>query len=119
VTVTLCRTTTADSVIDVESGDCTARHFGLAVDVGTTTVAVQLVSLSSAGVLATRTDYNAQISCGLDVISRINYARTPDRREELRIRVLSTINNLIRKVAGNHDVKSDEIRAAVIAATQR
>ncbi len=115
VTVTLCRTTTSDYVIDVEPGDCTARHFGLAVDVGTTTVAVQLVSLSSAGVLATRTDYNAQISCGLDVISRINYARTPDRREELRIRVLSTINNLIRKVAGNHDVKSDEIRAAVIA----
>lgn len=115
VTVSLVRSPHGSRVIDVEPGDRTARQYGIAVDVGTTTVAVQLVVLTTATILATRTDYNAQISCGLDVISRIHYAREPLRREELRIRVLSTINNLIRKAALNHEVSLHEIRAAVIA----
>lgn len=115
VTVTLMHTSDRDRVIDVKSGDRSTRSFGVAVDVGTTTIAVQLVSLTTAKVLATRIDYNAQISCGLDVISRIHYARSPIRREELRVRVLGTINNLIRKAAQAHGVTPDEISTAAIA----
>jgi len=58
---------------------------GVAIDVGTTTVAVQLISLAEGRVAATRVDYNAQISCGLDVISRIQYARMPARQGGLRV----------------------------------
>jgi uncharacterized 2Fe-2S/4Fe-4S cluster protein (DUF4445 family) len=115
VTVTLTNTPATYYIVDIESGDHTARHYGIVVDVGTTTVAVQLVSLFNGAVIATRTDYNAQISCGLDVISRIHYARNQIRREELRVRVLSTINNLIRKITQNHGVDINKIRAAVIA----
>jgi hypothetical protein len=39
------------------------------------------------------------VACGLDVISRINYAQKPERLAELRARVLGTINRLIRQVA--------------------
>jgi uncharacterized 2Fe-2S/4Fe-4S cluster protein (DUF4445 family) len=42
---------------------------GIAVDVGTTTVAVQLIHLTDKQILGTRSDYNGQIPCGLDVIS--------------------------------------------------
>ena len=115
VTVTQTSTPAVYHIIDIESGDHTAHHFGIAVDVGTTTVAVQLVCLDTGAVIATGTDYNAQISCGLDVISRIHYARNQMRREELRVRVISTINNLIRKITQNHKVDISEIRAAVIA----
>lgn len=115
VTVTLMQISDRDRVIDVKSGDQSARSFGVAVDVGTTTIAVQLVSLTTGKIVATRIDYNAQISCGLDVISRIHYARNPKRREELRVRVLGTINNLIRKAAQSHGVTPGEISAAAIA----
>jgi uncharacterized 2Fe-2S/4Fe-4S cluster protein (DUF4445 family) len=115
VTVTLANTPMTYHIVNIESGDHTACHYGIAVDVGTTTVAVQLVSLFTGAVIATRTDYNAQISCGLDVIGRIHYARNQMRREELRVRVLSTMNNLIRKVTQSHGVDINEIRAAVIA----
>jgi uncharacterized 2Fe-2S/4Fe-4S cluster protein (DUF4445 family) len=115
VTVTLTNTPGTCHIIDIESGDRTAHHYGIAVDVGTTTVAVQLVSLFTGAIAATRTDYNGQISCGLDVISRIQYARNPTHREELRIRVVSTINNLIRKAIKDHAVEYSDIRAAVIA----
>ena len=48
----------------------------------TTTVAVQLIDLDAGRVLGTRSDYNGQIACGADVISRINYASTPEPTAE-------------------------------------
>ena len=62
-----------------------------------------------------RSDYNDQITCGLDVISRINHARSPERLEELRKRVLGTINRLIRQVVKSHDVEPHEISNAAIS----
>ena len=115
VTVTLIREPGRIHVVAIEPGNRTVRHYGIAVDVGTTTVAVQLVYLPLAQIVATRTDYNDQVSCGLDVISRINYARRPDRLEELRGRVLGTINRLIRQVAESHDVDPEEISNAVVS----
>jgi uncharacterized 2Fe-2S/4Fe-4S cluster protein (DUF4445 family) len=115
VTVTLIRESGRLHLIDVEAGDTTVRHYGIAVDVGTTTIAVQLVYLPLAEIVAVRSDYNDQISCGLDVISRINYARRPDRLEELRNRVLNTVNRLILQVCQSHAVDPHEISNAIVS----
>ncbi len=115
VTVSLAKTRGHYHVTSIEPGDQTTRHFGIAVDVGTTTVAVQLVSMTTGKILTTQTAYNDQIDCGLDVISRINYARRPDRLEELRTRILKTINTLIDQLRGGNEVERDEIRGAVVA----
>jgi uncharacterized 2Fe-2S/4Fe-4S cluster protein (DUF4445 family) len=115
VTVTVIPEGETFRIIDLEAGDTTSRHYGLAIDIGTTTIAVQLVFLPLARPLGTRNDYNAQISCGLDVISRINYARTPERLEELRTRVLGTVNKLIAQVCEAHGVRPEEVANAVIA----
>jgi uncharacterized 2Fe-2S/4Fe-4S cluster protein (DUF4445 family) len=115
VTATLIREPGQIHVIKIQPGDQTSRHFGIAVDIGTTTVAVQLVDLDTATILGTRSDYNGQIACGLDVISRINYARRPERMEELRTRVLETVNRLLRHVAESCAVAPAEICNAVIS----
>ena len=115
VTLTLIREHGRLHVIGIEAGDSTSSLHGIAVDVGTTTVAVQLIDLCTGRILATRVDYNAQIPCGLDVISRINYARRPDGLEELRRRAVDTINRLIHKVADGRQVEASEIRSAVIS----
>jgi uncharacterized 2Fe-2S/4Fe-4S cluster protein (DUF4445 family) len=115
VTVSLAQLPEQFHVVSIEPGDHTARHFGIAVDIGTTTIAVQLVSMTTAKVIATQTAYNDQIDCGLDVISRINYARKPDRLEDLRNRVLKTINSLIEQLCGGNEVAAHEIHNAVIA----
>jgi uncharacterized 2Fe-2S/4Fe-4S cluster protein (DUF4445 family) len=115
VTVTMVHEADRYHIIDIEPGNSTVHNYGVAVDVGTTTIAVQLVSLPLAKIVATRSDYNDQVSCGLDVISRINYARRGDRREELRSRVLSTINRLIRQVAESHNVHPQRICNAVVS----
>ncbi len=89
---------------------------GAAVDIGTTTVAVQLVDLETGAILSSKTDYNAQISCGLDVISRINYAKKPERLSELKDKVLETINGLLREAAKEHGAEPGGIINLSLAA---
>ncbi len=115
VTVSIIRGPDRIHLLRVEPYDCTVRQYGIAVDVGTTTIAVQLVFLEMGRIIATHSDYNDQIACGLDVISRINYAQRPDRREELRTRVLKSINGLIEKATTAHHVSPAEICNAVIS----
>ena len=62
-------------VMEIEPGDTSARHLGIALDVGTTTVVAHLVDLRSSETLATKAKYNSQISLGDDVISRIMYSK--------------------------------------------
>ena len=116
VTVTLIRESVKRiHVIRIEPGDQTTHHYGIAVDIGTTTISVQLVNLTMASIEGTRSDYNAQVTCGLDVISRINFARRPDRLQELRERVLTTVNQLILKVADASHVPAATICNAVVS----
>lgn len=102
-------------ILRVEPGNQTARQLGLAIDIGTTTCAMQLVDLVRGHVVGTASDYNGQIARGLDVISRINYAKVPARREELRALVLETLNALIEQLCRTHGGQAAEIDCAAIA----
>ncbi|MEE9597999.1 MAG: ASKHA domain-containing protein [Acidiferrobacterales bacterium] len=102
-------------VIALEPGNQAPPQYGLAVDVGTTTIAIQLIRLPDAIVAVTRSDYNDQIECGLDVISRINYARKNGRLQELQRRVLGTINRLVKAAAEEANVTSEQIRSTCLS----
>ena len=115
VTATLISLPEQYKVIDVEPGDSTSRQYGIAIDIGTTTVSVLLIDQSIDKIIAIRADYNAQIKCGLDIISRINYANRADRLEELRLLALKTMNKLINQVSDDSNVRSEEIINAVIS----
>lgn len=101
-------------VVDVCSGRVAENSpLGLAVDIGTTTVALWLVDMYNGAILAFHTAYNSQIECGLDVISRINYAKK--YRRELKDRVLDTINALTAKACQSACAKPEQIRCASLA----
>jgi uncharacterized 2Fe-2S/4Fe-4S cluster protein (DUF4445 family) len=102
-------------IVDIEVDDTVDKHFGVAVDIGTTTISVQLVNMVNGEVVGSKTNYNAQIECGLDVISRINYARKPERLEELRIKVLETINGIIDELTKENEIEKNAIYNASIA----
>jgi uncharacterized 2Fe-2S/4Fe-4S cluster protein (DUF4445 family) len=69
--------------------------WGVAVDIGTTTVTVWMVDLITGKVEAQVSEYNQQINRGEDVISRIIYSGKPGGAHELRELVLQTINQLL------------------------
>ncbi|MDR0502956.1 MAG: ASKHA domain-containing protein [Treponema sp.] len=87
--------------------------FGIAVDIGTTTVALWLVDLETRKVLASHNAYNSQVECGLDVISRINYAKK--NLGELKNRILKTINELIASVCKDAQIESNKILCVSLA----
>ncbi|MBD3243663.1 MAG: DUF4445 domain-containing protein, partial [Chitinivibrionales bacterium] len=89
--------------------------YGVALDIGTTTVALQLVRLADGEVVSTSADYNGQLECGLDVISRINYARRAGGVERLRDRITDTINHLIRRALSGTDIADMQVRAVSLA----
>ena len=82
VTATILRPVRADGkneIINIEPGDTTDRNFAIAVDIGTTTIFGQALDLHTGEVLAQQGEFNAQISYGEDVISRIMYAEKRGR----------------------------------------
>jgi uncharacterized 2Fe-2S/4Fe-4S cluster protein (DUF4445 family) len=89
--------------------------FGLAIDIGTTTVTVWLVDLNTGKVEAQASEYNGQISRGEDVISRIIFSGKNGGREELQNRVLDTINLLIGQVCKRAKAKPQDIIKATVA----
>ncbi|MGE5646248.1 MAG: ASKHA domain-containing protein [Acidobacteriota bacterium] len=115
ITVGLAEHGSTLRLVEVIPGHAPPRAFGLAIDIGTTTVAVQLVDLDDGRVLSTGTAYNRQLRRGADVITRIDYARTPERSAELRQLALETINALLAELTTGTHVEPGEIRAAFIA----
>jgi uncharacterized 2Fe-2S/4Fe-4S cluster protein (DUF4445 family) len=88
--------------------------WGIAVDIGTTTVSLWLVDLITGRVHAQAAEYNSQIARGEDVISRIIYSGRADGGEELRNLVTGTINTLLQEVCQSVQIDSTEVVKATI-----
>lgn len=75
------------------------RLYSVAIDIGTTTIALALIDMETANVIEYATCYNSQISYGDDVITRIIYTVENERGlETLRNAVINDINALINTV---------------------
>jgi len=92
-----------------------APLWGAAVDIGTTTVTLWLVDLSTGQVKAQFSEYNGQIARGEDVISRIIYAGKEGGADELRRLVLETINTLLERACEQASIRPQEVVKATIA----
>ncbi len=102
-------------IINLQPGDTTDHNYAIAVDIGTTTIYGQLIDLISGDVLAENGDFNAQISFGEDVISRIVYAEKPGGLEKLHQVVVGTINKIIAKIVKRAGVDMDNISTITLA----
>jgi uncharacterized 2Fe-2S/4Fe-4S cluster protein (DUF4445 family) len=115
VTAIIARSPGGDELVDLRPGTDATRAFGLAVDIGTTTVVVHLVDLDTGATLGAAAALNRQVAYGDDVITRIIRAAEPDGLEQLRRAVVGELNVLVGRLAHSHDVGGDEIVTAVIA----
>lgn len=97
----------------IAAGNVEDRMLGLAVDLGTTSIAVCLTDLETGEVLATRGVMNPQIAYGEDVISRISYAIDKDGDALQRV-VVDGINNVIAKLCAQTAVSAEDIVEVVL-----
>lgn len=113
VTVVLGKRDNGVELLLVEPGDTSAENFGLAFDIGTTTISGQLVDLNNSRVLGTRATYNKQATFGADVITRIIYAKKEDGLEKLHDAASITMNQMIKDLASEHKVDLNDITCIV------
>ncbi len=84
--------------------------YGLACDIGSTTIAMHLVSLLSGRVAASSGTSNPQIRFGEDLMSRVSYVMmNPDGREGMTVAVREAISGLIDKVCAEGNVQRNDI----------
>lgn len=87
--------------------------FGLAVDIGTTTVAVYLHDMKRMEQVGVRSTLNKQTSIGGDVISRIDYAvNRPGGLEKLHNLLKDTVNEVIRDLCFEYNIDKTSIYQA-------
>ena len=103
-------------LLDLLPGDRTAGPlYGVAIDIGTTSNVIYLVDLHTARVVDTAAEYNGQIVCGEDIISRIVYAKRPGGLEHLQRLVLDTLNGLLDQLAERNGISPEAIYRVAVA----
>ena len=109
VTVTLWER----EVIDVRSG-YEEGVYGLAVDIGSTTIAAHLCDLRTGAILATQAEMNPQVRFGEDLMSRVSYAMThSDGLSKMNAALIETLNQLAVSAAREAGTRAREIHEAV------
>ncbi len=102
-------------VIAVERGDTTSMKFGLAIDIGTTSVVTTLIELESGERLASVSSLNPQAVFGGDLMSRIAFAQfNPGNLRKLHTRILGLLNRHIEQVCRESGVLAKWIYKAVV-----
>ena len=103
-------------LVDIEGGDTTSRHFGIAIDIGTTTVVVYLVDMRTGAVLDVEAGYNGQIKYGEDILTRIFKAGDGKGLGLLQRAVVGSLNELIAELADRNGIDGKEITAVAVGA---
>jgi uncharacterized 2Fe-2S/4Fe-4S cluster protein (DUF4445 family) len=104
-----------EHLVAVEPGDTTEECFGVAFDVGTTTLVGTLMNLRTGMAAAVRSTLNGQAPFGADVISRISHAMNgADSIEELRNAVVATMNGILDELYRETGITPERTYEAVV-----
>ena len=108
-------TTFAGRVLAVERGDTAGMKFGLAVDIGTTSVVTTLLELASGERLGAVSSLNPQAVYGGDLMSRIAFAQfDPGNLRKLHTRIVGLLNQHIAQVCRESGVLAKWIYKVVV-----
>lgn len=109
-----CAQMGADGEIKPENMDTEKFVYGIAIDIGTTTLAAELISLTDGTCLKTASSVNHQRAYGADVISRIRAAASGDA-EKLRESILKDVRDLAETLLAGQDENVLNVSKIVIA----
>ncbi len=107
-------TIAGDRIISLEPGDTSDQLFGIAFDIGTTTIMGSLLDLQKAEVIAVAATTNPQNIYGADVISRINHASEGKKElKQLQDKVIQAANEIIKDLLKQTKIARDRVYEAV------
>ena len=107
-------TVSYDRIVKVEPGDTTGGCYGVAIDLGTTTIVAALMDLNSGAVIDLAPAFNPQKIFGADVISRIKYCReSKNGVSELNQVLLERLEEMIARMAKDNGLDPGAISEVV------
>ncbi len=99
-----------NKIISIEPGDTTDQNYGVAFDIGTTTIMGSLIDLKTASVIAVAASTNPQNAFGADVISRITHASGgKENLKQLQDKVIEAANMIIKDLLKQTRVARDRV----------
>ena len=108
---------TVPEIVDIHSGYSEIPAFGVAIDLGSTSIAATLCDLNSGKIVGSMGIMNPQIRYGEDVMSRVSYCMMEEKGlATLNKSVIQGINELTRKIAEKHGIKLDSVFEIVFVA---
>jgi len=108
-------TTFNSRVIDIEAGDTSEQVYGMAFDIGTTSIVGTLIDLNTGETLADVGGVNPQAIHGGDLMSRIAYAQFDEKKlATLRAQALNAINEFIKEACAKAEIMPSHIYKIVI-----
>jgi uncharacterized 2Fe-2S/4Fe-4S cluster protein (DUF4445 family) len=102
-------------ILALQPGDTCAENYGIACDIGTTTIAAQLVDLRTGSTLGVEASHNQQARYGEDVISRMIFACARDGLSPIHQAVIDSVNTLIDTLLEKHGVEASNVTAITAA----
>jgi len=106
--------TCSSEIVDVIPAQAVKKSFGMAVDLGTTSIVVYIVDMANGAILSAASGHNSQAACGDDVINRI-VCSEKDGVKKLQKMALSTINNLTKQAIDSIHADHRQIENIVIS----
>ena len=104
-----------EHLVAVEPGDTTGDCYGVAFDVGTTTLVGTLMNLRTGMAASVLSTLNGQAPFGADVISRISHGMNgPDAIQELQGAVIATMNTILAELYRETGVSPQQTYEAVV-----
>ena len=105
--------TAGGQLLETDNGDTTANLYGLAIDIGTTTLVVALIDLKTGEALGTNAALNPQALHAQDVLSRIKLGSTDEGLSLLHKELLHELNRMIGSLASSAQINRSSIYEAV------
>ena len=116
ITVTLVHREFDWVVTDVEAGDTTAHHYGLAVDYGSTMIVMQLVDMNSGSVIGEERAVNGQVAYGTDILTRITYTRENSSHAiGLQKATADTFNRLLEQLTDSTGIDASQCSVMTVS----
>ncbi|MDD1700171.1 MAG: ASKHA domain-containing protein [Methanoregula sp.] len=101
-------------LVDLQENDTSNRIFGAAIDLGSTTVVAYIWDLLRGKVVAVASNYNKQISCGEDILARVNFAKK-NGLVKLQALAAESINTALTAASNSAGIDREDIYEVVVA----